>query len=386
MKEILFISAHAEAKTGAHYRFDRLVRHASANSKSCYWLTPPRHDIKWQSSVKKIETAYDFRKKFAYVRYFFSALLSFGAISKLRGKIDVIVVFGEHTLTVALLCKVLTGAKLSVGVRSNVLRRYEIRKANYAGVGLFLYKLHFWLKTIFLKFAYCSSDQIVVQSEEAMRIFSSQYKLPSTDLVCIHNNVPKLPDGLRVAVQQRAYKDRPVSLLFVGNSSDIKGLDLFLDACCLLDSKTSIRNIFIVGVEASHLNNSMRNVCFSISKRFSLKLLGYCGDVSDHMLSCDLLVVPSREDQFPNVVLEAMSVNLPVIGSDVDGIKLMLLHRELLFQAGNVESLRDVIESVSSKEGYSKAVTLLMTRKNHFDFPWEDKYLSMLPNSVGRVI
>src|SRR5690606_32793131 len=107
------------AKTGAHYRFDRLVKYASQNSDQCYWVTPLRPDVTWFDQKFLIETSWSQGKRFSYFLYFLSFVLSFFRILKLRGKIKNIVVFGEHTLIFALACKLITGAKLSAGVRSN---------------------------------------------------------------------------------------------------------------------------------------------------------------------------------------------------------------------------------------------------------------------------
>jgi glycosyltransferase involved in cell wall biosynthesis len=55
-----------------------------------------------------------------------------------------------------------------------------------------------------------------------------------------------------------------------------------------------------------------------------VKLLGFCS-VETHLPCCDLLVVPSRQDGRPNVVMEAMAMGVPVVASRVGGMAELVL-------------------------------------------------------------
>jgi glycosyltransferase involved in cell wall biosynthesis len=59
----------------------------------------------------------------------------------------------------------------------------------------------------------------------------------------------------------------------------------------------------------------------------------------------DLVVLPSRYEAFPNVVLEAYACSKPVVASNVGAIPDIVLHGEtgLLFQAGDVKGLANAI-------------------------------------------
>jgi glycosyltransferase involved in cell wall biosynthesis len=60
----------------------------------------------------------------------------------------------------------------------------------------------------------------------------------------------------------------------------------------------------------------------------------------------DLVVVPSNQDNSPSVIGEALSVGVPVIGSDAGGIPEVLRNFEMpVFPVGDVEKLTQLITS-----------------------------------------
>jgi glycosyltransferase involved in cell wall biosynthesis len=61
--------------------------------------------------------------------------------------------------------------------------------------------------------------------------------------------------------------------------------------------------------------------------------------------AADLFVCPSRDDNFPNVVLEAMACGVPVVGFDVGGMADVVRDGEtgILVEPENVAGLRETI-------------------------------------------
>lgn len=57
------------------------------------------------------------------------------------------------------------------------------------------------------------------------------------------------------------------------------------------------------------------------------------------------VLVPSRHDPLPTVVMEAISQGVPVIGSDADGIPEMIRERRLIFPVDQVEAALECIGS-----------------------------------------
>jgi glycosyltransferase involved in cell wall biosynthesis len=55
-----------------------------------------------------------------------------------------------------------------------------------------------------------------------------------------------------------------------------------------------------------------------------IRLAGWRGDVPEILAASDLLVLPSAWEGMPNVILEAMASGLPVVATDVEGVREIL--------------------------------------------------------------
>jgi len=74
--------------------------------------------------------------------------------------------------------------------------------------------------------------------------------------------------------------------------------------------------------------------------------LGMVHDMRSFYASCDLLVLPSRSEGSPNVVLEAMAMKLPVVASDSTATREVVTHLRdgFVFPVGDVDRLTDTVE------------------------------------------
>ena len=130
------------------------------------------------------------------------------------------------------------------------------------------------------------------------------------------------------------------NILFVADSvkNTRKGIDVLLQALGILD-KNSDYQVLIMGKD-------FKDEVLS----FPVINLGYISD--DRLKACvyssaDIFVIPSREDNLPNTVLEAMACGTPTIGSNVGGIPDMVRPGITgdLFEVGNAEDLASKIEA-----------------------------------------
>jgi len=122
-----------------------------------------------------------------------------------------------------------------------------------------------------------------------------------------------------------------------------KGFDLLLDAFGEL-SYAKNTTLVSIGKDKPNVPTDLNHVH-----------AGYVGqdDVLSRLYSlADLFIIPSRQDNLPSTVMEAMACRTPVVGFNIGGIPDMVRPDETgwLAEAGNVWSLREAIERALTQD------------------------------------
>ena len=144
----------------------------------------------------------------------------------------------------------------------------------------------------------------------------------------IRNGVPErpaVPSGQRSQIRERllgAAKSDPL-ILFVGRLFPQKNPMLFVEmARRLLDD--GVRCKFgIVG--DGPLRPALASRIAAARMTDSVRLLGHQRDVPSLLCSADLLVLTSDWEGMPNVVLEALSMGVPAVATDVGGVREIIV-------------------------------------------------------------
>jgi len=89
-----------------------------------------------------------------------------------------------------------------------------------------------------------------------------------------------------------------------------------------------------------------------------VRFLGYVADMPAFYASCDIIVLPSRSEGFPNVVLEAMAMRRALIVSNTPGaLEVVSDGREaLVFPVGDVRALARAIDRLVTDNGLRTAL------------------------------
>jgi glycosyltransferase involved in cell wall biosynthesis len=154
-----------------------------------------------------------------------------------------------------------------------------------------------------------------ILKDEIQRI----YKIPNYKLWEIPNgiNVGKIKRKIDPGTVKRQYGIHPCLpvVLFTGRVAYQKGPDLLVEAAARVLKKKNAQFVIIgEGGMRSHCEYQANKLGIGNSCNF----LGYAPDdaVIDWFNSCDLVCVPSRNEPFGIVVLEAWDARKPVVASD----------------------------------------------------------------------
>lgn len=122
-----------------------------------------------------------------------------------------------------------------------------------------------------------------------------------------------------------------------------KGIDVLLEAARLARAPLRLE-IYGAGSLRDELERHAREL--GVDARFH----GFVADMSAPLAGLDVLVQPSRADNLPLAILEAMAAGLPVIGTRVGGIPELVLDGEtgLLAEPERPEALAAALDSLAA--------------------------------------
>ena len=155
----------------------------------------------------------------------------------------------------------------------------------------------------------------------------------------------------------KSIKKPPFQFLFVGRLTSQKNWKTLLKALAEMQTQRDWE-LLVCGKGEDEI--AMKELAIELAIDQKLSMLGYREDVYDLMANADLLVLPSWYEGMPNVVLEAMSIGLPIIASRIPAITALFPEPSglCLFDPGSVNDLavklNDFVEEITDSRAMSK--------------------------------
>ncbi len=167
----------------------------------------------------------------------------------------------------------------------------------------------------------CCAAQYIAVSQHVADIHAELCGIPPAKICSIPNGVD-VPD----ATELLGKNSRPAHvLLTVGRLTPQKNPQCLLDAFCELPNDIRSQST-LKFVGDGPLRSELKAAIQRRSLEDRVQLLGHSDEVPDLMRQATLLVLSSLWEGMPNVVLEAMANGLPVVASDVDGVRELIEH------------------------------------------------------------
>jgi glycosyltransferase involved in cell wall biosynthesis len=147
---------------------------------------------------------------------------------------------------------------------------------------------------------------------------------------------------------QLAISDDVSVLLSVGRLSFEKGHADLIRAFHALRQQKPCMPVHLVLVGDGPERSNLCSLCQRFELSAYVTLVGHQEDVRHYYAMADAFVLPSRSEGSPNVLLEAMSMGLPVVATSVGGIPELVRHGNdaLLVDKGNVGALTAALSRV----------------------------------------
>lgn len=163
-----------------------------------------------------------------------------------------------------------------------------------------------------------AADRVVVMSRDHMARFAHLGSKASI----IHNAALDLPTRFTAGERVAPASDAAPRIGVVGRLSPEKGVDVFLRACRILTDRNVAFRALVVGDGPERANLERLRTTLALDER--IQFVGVVDDMPAMYATLDLLVIPSRSEGLPNVLLEALNADVPIVATRVGAIPEVL--------------------------------------------------------------
>ena len=168
---------------------------------------------------------------------------------------------------------------------------------------------------LMFKTVYKNFDLIIAQSKDMYDDLVNNFKIPSNKIKIINNPIDIKAVYESCESDDGFFDESRFNLLAVGSLSKKKGFDRLLEAFSLVKDK----NIFLTIVGEGGERENLIKLANKLNIKDRVRFYGFCKNPYPLMRKADLLVLTSRYEGFPNIVLEANACGLFVLAYECKG-------------------------------------------------------------------
>lgn len=199
---------------------------------------------------------------------------------------------------------------------------------------------------------FCSRwvDDYVVVSQDLLDWVKQVVKIKSTRTHIVQNGVP-IPKTIRKVAHDG------IVFCTVGRLDPIKNQSLLIEAFSLVVKQYSNGPITLKIVGDGKERANLEHLVSKLNLDDYVQFLGYRDDIQQQLLSSDAFVLSSHYEAMPMTILESMAAKVPVVTTDVGGIKHFIGENNAIFVSpGNAQALADGMLSAIQDTPQRKAI------------------------------
>ena len=189
------------------------------------------------------------------------------------------------------------------------------------------------------------ASRIVAVSKAVAEDLKSNYGIAPNRILILKNGVdPEIyrPQKSKQSVRKTLNipNDAKVLIMVAGFTPE-KAHEILIQSMAQLAKPST----YLILAGGGALSEKIRSLAKQVGIDGQVRFLGIRDDVPDLLGASDIAVLPSLSEAFPFFILEAMSVGLPVIGSNVGGIPELIADKKtgLLVPPADTKALTDAI-------------------------------------------
>ncbi len=236
--------------------------------------------------------------------------------------------------------------------------RVKIRIHTVAGLPLMVEKgFKLKLLTAIEKLTYKAATQVWPNSNSLLQIIKNKKLTVEKKLKVIGNGSTNGVDTGKFSRENLSetqldeirksinYSTDNIYLLCIGRLVADKGIPELVDVFLSLQKQNPNLKLVLVGRYEKNLDPLPDETYHLITQHPAIIHINWSNHVEYYMATADYFVFPSHREGFPNVLLQAGAMQLPVICSRIEGNIDIIEHEKtgLIFESGNTDQMRQLI-------------------------------------------
>ena len=212
----------------------------------------------------------------------------------------------------------------------------------------------------------------IIAISNAIQNYLARKGLDVTKIRCIPNFVD-LTWMNNAEYQNKEFENKSnseiINVGYIGNLIPLKRVDWILKAIADLLKNHSDLKIFLHLVGDGSLSNRLKVMVSKLGMNGHVKFYGYLDNIAPIMKKLDLIVMASKFEGIPRILMEAMSVGKTCIGPRIGGVDELIENNVTgyLFDPHSYKDLVRKLENVVIKKRYLSPIKVKEHIENNFD-------------------
>ena len=164
-------------------------------------------------------------------------------------------------------------------------------------------------------------DGIITNSQIIKDIYAGYGWFDERFVRVIHNGI-SIPETVAPYDFSKQFSSKKI-IYSAGRLAEVKGFTYLIEAAAILKKKRDDL-IFVVSGEGK-LEMELKKQVIDAGLEESFIFFGFSADIFPALKGCDLFVLSSILEGMPNVVMEAMAMQKPVVATDVNGVRELMV-------------------------------------------------------------
>lgn len=224
-----------------------------------------------------------------------------------------------------------------------------------------------WLYRQIERLGVLLSDRVITVSEYDKQLAIKHHVGSASSLYAIHNGMHDIHPSLMAT-----FENKVPLITMVARFQEPKNHKMFLESLARLSALPW--QVQFVG-EDGGLMQEVKDLGVALGIDSRISYLGHREDIEALLQGTDIFVLASRWEGFPLTILEAMRAGLPVIASDVGGVREAVIDQETGFLVQDVDDLESALHktlgSVSLRRSLGQAARSRYAEHFTFDIMYQ---------------